>query len=278
MAYLRASLAAAGHPVGFSRGPGKTGINILIDAFGDGLFEEAISDAARAGATNILVATENIGPEGYWPGTNTPFDGGRERFDNLLRVAESISAFWCLSAEQEGQYKKTFGTDRAFHYPHGYVENFEQFFWIEEKERDIDFFFSGRINDYRGRILAKLSAAGFTCLALPGDSRSLVRADAVAHSKVCLALRQSPTWPLPSITRLHYHLMAKSYVVAEECECPSDLDAYVEMAAPDELVEICIESVMSGEAVQRGIENHERFREECRIEAKVADIIAASVP
>ena len=63
-----------------------------------------------------------------------------------------------------------------------------------------------------------------------------LRQDQVSRSKVCLSLRLSPANRIPSVSRLHYHLQNRSFVLHEANELPSPLDPFVLGAPPDDLI------------------------------------------
>ena len=103
------------------------------------------------------------------------------------------------------------------------------------------------------------------------------RSEAIARSKVCLALRQNETWGSPSIARIHYHLMAKSYLLAEKCEEASELDDYIEIVEPEYFTEVCIETVVRGGTARLGELQHQRFREGTNVTVAVSAMLAASL-
>ena len=112
---------------------------------------------------------------------------------------------------------------------------------------------------------------------MEGGAAQLIRSEAIARSKVCLALRQNETWGSPSIARIHYHLMAKSYLLAEKCEEASELDDYIEIVEPEYFTEVCIETAVRGGTARLGELQHQRFRESTNVTAAVSAILAASL-
>ena len=140
IAYLRACLLSTGAIVRLSYFPVPGMVNFLIDNFDNG-FQDLVARTATTGTSFIVVATENIHRDGYWPGTRTPFSGEDERFQNLIRICQITSAVWCLLPEQVPQYRSVLGTNSVFHLPYGHVDGYYDFFWNDDAHRDIDFFF-----------------------------------------------------------------------------------------------------------------------------------------
>jgi hypothetical protein len=273
--YVKACVESAGHRTSLSPIPVMDKINILIDGFCDP-FEDIVLNRLQPRPPLILVATENVSPEGYWPGATAPFIEKQARFTCLRRISRSVEAVWCMLPQQVDQYKYTFGIENVFCLPHGYVDGYYGFDYIDECDRDIDFFFSGSMTEYRQSIMDRLSSARFNCVSLDPGVSNFIRNEAISRSKICLALRQEPNWPSPSISRIHHHLMAQSFVSSEKCEDDSVLDPYIEVVEPDYLHEICIETIVRGGTAGMGALNHQRFRRETDVTQAVAAILEAS--
>jgi hypothetical protein len=70
----------------------------------------------------------------------------------------------------------------------------------------------------------------------PGTPEYL-RQDILARTKVCLSLRLSQHNAIPSVSRMHYHLQNRSFLVHERYELACPLDPFVLHAQTEELID-----------------------------------------
>ena len=88
-----------------------------------------------------------------------------------------------------------------------------------------------------------------------------LRQDHVSRSKVCLSLRLSPNNRIPSVSRMHFHLQNRSFLLHEAYELPSPLDPFVLQANSEDLVEWAEAALALPNRRQLADDMHQRFKE-----------------
>lgn len=238
--FLRNALRDCGHTASISHAivPGQ--INVLMEHFIDEASLRAVLEGHAAGARYLLIGTEPIvngtfngGIEGsHWHYSNAPY--WKLRFDGFKVAASLADAIWVLAESMLPAYRALFPQLPVGFLPHGWVSGFATVAHRPEAERDIDFFFSGSLTEHRKRVLAEL-ARTHRVLYQPPDFPEYLRQDHLSRSKVCLSLRLSDRNDIPSVSRMHYHLQNRNFLVHERYALGSPLDPYVLHAATDEL-------------------------------------------
>jgi hypothetical protein len=217
-------------------------VNILLEHFVDTNALHSLMAARRAGARYILIGTEPI--------INGTFNGGIEsqhwhysnskywklRFEYFLIAASLADAVWVLAESMVPGYNECLQSQSVRFLPHGYVSDFATVRQRPEAQRDIDFFFSGTLTEYRQRIVDSL-AQHHTVVRHSSSTPEYLRQDHMSRAKVCLSLRLSPNNEIPSVSRMHFHLQNRSFLLHESYALPSPLDAFVTSVPSKEIVE-----------------------------------------
>jgi hypothetical protein len=206
-------------------------VNILMENFKPEHVQD-IANKFHSGSRYIMIATEpvingtfNGGIEGtHWHYSNTDYWKGR--FEAFNQIAPFASAIWVLAESMVAGYQALFPELPVRFLPHGYVNNFATVNQREDRDRDIDFFFSGTLTDHRRAILLKLFER-YKTVHVDQSAGAYLREDYLSRSKICLSLRLSPHNQIPSVSRMHYLLQNGSFVLQEAYALPCPLDPYV---------------------------------------------------
>jgi len=314
LALLRLLVEAAGHQS--ENPPGSPGACHIFVEYFNRRHAAAIEEIRRAGAEVIIVATEFLtgqtgdgeevtGDRGQGTGKRgqgtekkpvtcnlspvTSFNdfGGdrsaghygnqgywRSRFENFRACARHAKAIWCASDDPEQISLYQTLVEKApvvpLPFPHfpGYAP-------VEHrKDKEIDLFFWGSQTGHRAATMKRLSTRH--AVSFPGFQAEALRRDLVARSKICLNLKQGPSWQFPSKMRYWYHLSNRSFLLGEECPRRCELDRYVPTFAPDELDSACHGLLESGEWGRLAAEAHERFAADCPGKAAAEELFDRS--
>jgi hypothetical protein len=128
-----------------------------------------------------------------------------------------------------------------------------------EEERDIDFYFSGSLTDHRKKILAALNENYKVILDDP-NSPEYLRQDHLSRSKVCLSLRLSPQNEIPSVSRMHFHLQNKSFLLQEKYALEGPLDPFVMQVPAGDIVPWAISALELQNRREIAEAMHQRFK------------------
>lgn len=238
--FLRNALRDCGEVASISHAivPGQ--VNLLLEHFVDEKSLRALLDGRAAGARYILIGTEPIVggtfnggiDDQHWHYSNR--DYWKLRFDSFKVAASMADAIWVLAESMLPGYAALFPELPVRFLPHGHVSGFATVQHRPEAECDIDFFFSGSLTEHRKRILAELARDHKVVYQAP-DAPEYLRQDHLSRSKVCLSLRLSERNDIPSVSRMHYHLQNRNFLLHEAYALPCPLDPFVLQAPTADL-------------------------------------------
>jgi hypothetical protein len=239
--FLKAALQDCGHPTGISHAVVPGHVNLVLEHFVEERHLRALLDGRAAGARFILIGTEPIVgrtfndriEDNHWHYGNA--DYWQLRFDAFSVAAKMADAIWVLAESMVPAYAQRFPEVPVRFLPHGHVNDLATVRQRPEAERDIDFYFSGSLTDHRKRILQELARHHVVVCNDQGTPEYL-RQDQLSRSKVCLSLRLSPHNDIPSVSRMHFHLQNRSFLLHEAYALPCPLDPFVLQTPTDDLV------------------------------------------
>lgn len=239
--WLQRALQECGHRADINAGIEPRAVNLLIEHFVDEKALRDLLDGRRKGARYLLIATEPIvggvfngGIENqHWHYGNT--DYWKLRFDAFKIAARMAEEIWVLAESMIPAYQQLFPEMPVRFLPHGHVNDLTTVRQRPEPERDIDFYFSGSMTEHRRQILSELARQHVVVV---NDQRTpeYLRQDHLSRAKVCLSLRLSPRNAIPSVSRMHFHLQNRSFLLHESYELPSPLDPFVLSAPAGDLI------------------------------------------
>lgn len=183
----------------------------------------------------------------------------QSRYSIFCEIVEQCEAIWCVSPHQMDAYQTKFG-NKARLMPIGAWEaiaNSEQ----GRIEKDIDFLFTGTITPHRKSIIDTLCQKGFKVVIGFPNWPAFIREHFTARSKICLHIRQHPTWKFPSIMRYHYLLCSGAVVVAEKAEESCEQEQFFTCVSPEDFVSACEVELAKGDFLRRGREAFEAYRQ-----------------
>jgi hypothetical protein len=217
--------------------------NILIEHFIEETVIRHVLESKTPGTRYVLIGTELVtgstfnrnvvrkhhhyGNDPYW----------QMRYEGFMIVAGLADVVWVLAEPALAAYQALLPGKPVRYMPHGWVSGFELVRHRPEGEKDIDFHFSGTLTDYRREILEALSARGHRVVYNAQSTPDYLRLDQLGRTKVCLSLPLSADNALPSISRMHFHLQNRNFLLQEAYADACWLDPYVMHAARDDLVE-----------------------------------------
>lgn len=238
--FLKNALPDCGHTACISHTivPGE--MNVVMEHFVAEQHLRALRERHAAGARFILIGTEPIagtfngGVEGtHWHYSNTGY--WQVRFDSFKLAAKLADAIWVLAESMVPGYARQFPELPVRFLPHGHMNDFATVQQRPESERDIDFYFSGSLTEHRQRILRTLAQTR-TVVTNDKNTPEYLRQDQLSRSKVCLSLRLSPHNDIPSVSRMHFHLQNRSFLLHEAYALPCPLDPFVLQAPTEDLI------------------------------------------
>jgi hypothetical protein len=238
---LRNALRDCGHRAGLSAKIVPGCINVMLEHCVHERHLNELLQGRAAGARYVIIGTEPIiggtfngGIDGsHFHYSNTPY--WRLRFDAFKIAAGMAEAVWVLAESMLPGYTELLPQLPVRFLPHGWVSGFDAVHRLPDDEQDIDFFFSGSLTEHRRNILTRLAnyyRVGYQTPGMP----DYLRLDHLARARVCLSLRLSPSNAIPSVSRMHYYLQNRCFMLHEPYELPSLLDPYVLTSAPDDVV------------------------------------------
>jgi hypothetical protein len=216
--------------------------NILIEHFNEDAHLAHLRERKTADTRCVMVCTELI--------TGSTFNGGmginqghysnqaywQKRYNGFQVAAQLMDFIWVLSELAIAPYAAELPDKPVRFLPHGYVSGMDLVTHRDEADKDIDFYFSGGLTDYRRAILSELARTHRLAYNAQ-NTPDYLRLDQMARTKVCLSLPLSPENELPSVSRMHFHLQNRSFLIHEAHAKSSILDPYVMHAPHGDLIE-----------------------------------------
>jgi hypothetical protein len=173
-----------------------------------------------------------------------------KNFDKISRFCESI---WCVTAHQLDPYIQRYGSQKVHQMP---LVSWSPEVTNEARltaEKDIDFLFTGSLTPYRERLLDLLKSEGYRVVVGPPILPGFLRDHYIARSKICLQIRQDPTWKYPSVMRYHYLLSSGALVVAERGVETCFHEDFLVTAEPSRFLEVCRTTLAQGGFSEKGL-------------------------
>lgn len=236
---LRNGLRDCGHDPVISHALMPGHCNLMIEHFIEEQHLHHLVASKKPGTKYILIGTELITGRSFnsglvpkhWHYSND--DYWKVRFDAFLLAARMSEAVWVLGEMAIAPYEAVLPGIPVRFLPHAWVSGSDLVQHRPEHEKDIDFYFSGTMTDYRRAILEDLGRHHKVIFAAQ-STPDYLRLDQLARTKVCLSLPLSPENELPSISRMHFHLQNRNFMVHHAYAQPCRLDPYVLHAPPAE--------------------------------------------
>ena len=239
---LRGGIRDCGYDATISHDLMPGGCNIMIEHFLDDTNLLRLINAKTPGTRYVMIGTERLtgntfnrglgdkdshyGNEVYW----------RTRFNNFMVAAQLSDAIWVLAEPEVAAYSAALPGKAVAFLPHGHVSEFAQVKHRPEATKDIDFFFSGSMTTHRRAIINAL-AEKHLVVYNPMHTADYLRMDLMSRAKVCLSMRISPDNEYPSVSRMHFHIENRNFLLHEAYAQGSPLDPYVLTAPPEDFVE-----------------------------------------
>ena len=263
--FLKAAFQDCGHEAQINPHLVAGMLNIVIEHFVDDASVQALIAARAAGTHFVLIGTEpilggsfNSGVEAsHWHYSNTGY--WKLRFDSFKVVAPLADAIWVLAQDMLAGYAALLPNLPVRFLPHGHVSDFACVRQRPESERDIDFFFSGSMTAHRKRILDTLRQTHHV-VCLNQNAPEYLRQDLLSRSKVCLSLRLSPSNAIPSVSRMHFHLQNRSFLLHEAYELPCPLDPFVLQTPTEDLIPWALAALELPNRRELANDLHDRFK------------------
>lgn len=263
---LKQALQDCGHVACISHRLEPGHVNLVIEHFVDEASLRGLLEARQKGARLVLIGTEPIiggtfngGIDAsHWHYSNRAY--WQLRFDAFRVAARMADAIWVLAESMVPAYAELFPQLPVRFLPHGWAEGFATVRQRPEHERDIDFYFSGSLTEHRQQVLRQL-AREHVVVVDDHATPEYLRLDHLSRARVCLSLRLSPANRIPSVSRMHFHLQNRSFLLHEAYELPSPLDPFVLTAAPEDLVPWALAALQLPNRRQLADQAHDRFRD-----------------
>ena len=279
--FVRCALADCGHDAQINEQIVNDRFNVVLEHFVDAESLARIVDGHARGARYILIGTEPIVGgtfnghmvDSHWHYSNAPY--WRQRYEAFLKVAGLADAVWVFAESMVESYRAVLPGLPIVFLPHGYVDGFQSVRHRPAGEKDIDFYFSGTMTTYRQAILQRL-ALRHRVVFNNKDTPEYLRSEQLARSKVFLSLRLMPENTIPSVSRMHFHLQNRNYMIHERYERPCALDPFVMHVPPAELVDwalAALDVTNRGEAAEAACT---RFRNEMPMSRLMPAVLADS--
>jgi hypothetical protein len=267
-------MEAGHHVIGFATAMAPApAANVLLEGFeNDGFAEELLRAKAERGdaLTFGVLCTEDLADPACDP----------RRLANLRRILPVADFIWTLLPQQEVLH--------ALGAP-GYVALVEYGFCEPCVERDIvrtaarrdvDAVLYGNESPYRLRIVEGLKGHGLSCFVSHREMwPNFMTDDLIRRAKVLIDVRRAPNARFLSPTRIVKGLHSATAIVSERFDTSaiSNLYAYTEPCAHDEMVEACVRLIRSGMYVERGLAAQARFKAETSMRDNMARVLRAPV-
>jgi len=256
--------------------------NVMMEHFPESDHIEALAQGYQAGARYVVIGTEPIVGgvfnggvvSNHWHYSNT--DYWRKRTDGFLIAARYCEAVWVLAESMVEDYRALLPDKTVIFLPHGHVEGFRRFEHLPEQAKDIDFYGSGTLTEYRQGIVNALHKRGHRVrFDQPGFS-DYMRFENLSRSKVCLNLRLSPGNAIPSVSRMHFNIEHANFVAHEKYKLDCPLDPYVLHLPAEEFVDWAEAALDQPDKRKTAEGILARFREEMPMSRLLPPILDAS--
>jgi hypothetical protein len=275
---LRNGLRDCGHVASISHGIPPGQVNVVMEHFTEEKHLQALIDGRAKGARYVLVGTEPIVggtfnggiDDSHWHYSNRAY--WKLRFDAFKVAAGLAEAIWVLAESMLPAYQALFPNLPVRFVPHGWVSDFDTVRHRPADECDIDFFFSGSLTGHRRRILGELGQRHRVVCLEPGAPEYL-RQDALARTKVCLSLRLSERNEIPSVSRMHYHLQNRNFLLHERYALPCPLDPFVLQAESADFCEWAVAALQMSNRREVAEGVHDQFRQALPMSRLMAPLI-----
>jgi hypothetical protein len=262
---LRNGLRDCGHRATLSARIVPGAVNVMLEHFVHERHLRELIEGHQAGARYVMVGTEPIIGGSFNGGidpshfhySNTQY--WKLRFDAFKVAVGLADGIWVLAESMLPAYTELFPQVPVRFLPHGWVSGFETVKRLPSEEQDIDFFFSGSLTEHRRAVLSALAKQYRVGYLTPGMPDYL-RHDHLARARVCLSLRLSPQNDIPSVSRMHYYLQNRCFLVHEIYKLPSLLDPFMLSATHDELVDWAEAALQLPNRQQVADDAHDRFK------------------
>ena len=238
---LKCAVADCGYDVCVSHEPLSGCCNLMIEHFIDAPVLQQLVARKTPDTRYVLIGTELITggtfnggvTAGHWHYANR--DYWKLRYDGFHVAAALADAVWVLSELVVPAYQAELPGKPVRYLPHAHVNGLGQVEHLPEHKKDIDFYFSGTLTDHRRAILSEL-ARDHQVVFSPQQTPDYLRLDQLGRAKVCLSLRLSPENDLPSLSRMHFHIQNRNFMVHEAYARESLLDPYALHAPTEDLI------------------------------------------
>ena len=258
-------------------------VNVMMEHFPEPAHLEAIEKGYRMGARYVVIGTEPIVGgvfnggvvSNHWHYSNLEY--WRKRTEGFLQAARYCEAVWVLDESMIEGYRALLPDKPVLFLPHGHVEGFRRFEHLPDHAKDIDFYGSGSLTDYRQGIVAALEKRGHRVRFDQPGYADYLRFENLSRSKVCLNLRLSPNNAIPSVSRMHFNIEHANYVAHEKYELKCPLDPYVLHLPADEFVDWAEAALEQPDKRKLAEGILERFRSEMPMSRLLPPILDASL-
>ncbi len=276
---VKCGLTQAGHYVTYDNVVMPQACNVLLECFTDET-ADMIVDAARNGYTFVTIVTEFVTGDTFNNRANTSLQTTnpshdwysnhavwKNRFDTFCKVAAVSRAIWCVADGQLEGYLRITDRRNVHVLPLHYVDGYATVQHQSDETKDIDFLFTGTLNERRCEILDKLRAAGAYVVGAATNTPTFIRDNFIGRSKICLNLMQTDAWTDYSSIRFYYHVMNSSYLVSERAApAPggasfNPMNAYVDIFDKEPFVDICLALLKEAQFTARGRQKHAAFKQ-----------------
>ena len=263
--FLKNALQDCGHSACISDTIVPGHYNLVMEHFVEEKHLRALLDGHAAGARFMLIGTEPIiggtfngGVEAtHWHYSNHAY--WKLRFESFKVAAKLADAIWVLAESMVAGYAQLIPELPVRFLPHGHVNDFATVRQRPEAERDIDFYFSGSLTEHRKRVLNTLKQT-HTVVHNDQNTPEYLRQDQLSRSKVCLSLRLSPNNDIPSVSRMHFHIQNRSFLLHEAYPLPCPLDPFVLQTPIDDLIPWAMAALELPNRREIAASMHDRFK------------------
>ena len=176
----------------------------------------------------------------------------QDRYEFFCDVVPLCEQIWCVTPHQMPAYLQQFEGSN--------INLMPLVSWTEacsnsdqgKLEKDIDFLFTGSITPYRESVLKELKLLGYKVMEGPPTWPAYMRDHYVARSKVCLQIRQNPSWKYPSVMRYHHLLNSGAVIVADKGLETCMQETFLITTPPEEFVETCVRTLKNTDFLAQG--------------------------
>jgi hypothetical protein len=263
--FLKYALEDCGHDPYITSAVVPGEVNIVLEHFIEEEKLRELIDARPKGARFVLIGTEPIVGGSFNAGVASTdkhygnVDYWKTRFEGFRVAADFADVIWVLAEDMVTGYQALLPGKPVHFLPHGYVNHFATVRQRPEAQRDVDFYFSGSMTDHRTDILRTLARHHTIRINTPGAA-DYMRLEMLSRAKVCLSMRLSPANAIPSVSRIHFHLQNKSFLIHEAYERPCPLDPYLMHIPPAEFVDWAVAALAVPNRRDIAEAAHQRFK------------------